>query len=185
MRKLRWALRRAFWNGLMVLSSGPTGPSHPGAGRRPAALGTDPPLCDRCPSIPIERIPVADHVPSDENSRARLRFSKFQAWLYRHFPHDSAGSPRSTIGKLVTSGVTRDGVARLAAGFVDIPGIGRARGAGHGPVELPALGRRAADPHLPLRATGEARRLPAPRQLQPHPQRQPGATVAGLLVHGP
>ncbi len=88
-----WKLRRAFWNALFVLKFRANKP-------RPASEPVDGqgrvspiPLAKRYPGIAISTIPVADHVPADESTPARLAFVRVQARLYRWFPPSQTGLP--------------------------------------------------------------------------------------------
>ncbi len=88
-----WTLRKKFWNLFSIVkfraNKPRTIPPPPQTERTlvPISLG------ERYPSIPIQTIPVAGHVPPDESMRARLLFCKVQAWLYRRFPPTQPGLP--------------------------------------------------------------------------------------------
>lgn len=90
---LAWKPRKAFWNAVMVLKFKANKPRRIPVPVKDGHRLVPIPLSKRYPSIPIERIPVADHVPPDETSPARLRFCKAQAWLYRHFSPQQRGLP--------------------------------------------------------------------------------------------
>ncbi|MEA2828970.1 MAG: arachidonate 15-lipoxygenase [Actinomycetota bacterium] len=87
-----WRLRRGFWNWLVVRkfrANRPQAIPVPGVGRAPTIRTI--PLRDRYPGIPIVKILVADHVPADENRKARLLFIRVQTVLYRVFPPSRPG----------------------------------------------------------------------------------------------
>ncbi len=105
-----WKLRRTFWNWLSILkfrANKPRPVPEPTVDRRRVVPI---PLQKRYPSIPISRIPVADHAPPDESMRARLLFCKVQAWLYRRFPPTQRGlpeidsDPRAAVAGAYTAG---------------------------------------------------------------------------------
>ena len=88
-----WTVRRTFWNLLSVAkfrANLPRTAPEPVDEERPIRPI---PLNERYPGIPISKILVADHVPPDETTRARLLFTKVQAWLYRVFPPTQPGLP--------------------------------------------------------------------------------------------
>ena len=108
-----WTLRRTFWNLLSVVKFRANSP-------RPAPVPVDDrrpvrptPLAERYPGIPISKVLVADHVPPDETTRARLLFTKVQAWLYRVFPPTQPGlpeidpDPRLAVTRAYTRGHAR------------------------------------------------------------------------------
>lgn len=102
-----WRIRRAFWNWLTVRKFRANQPQRvpvPAPTLRPVrtvALGA------RYRGIPIASVPVADHVPADENNRPRLLFCKVQAFLYKVFPPRGRGLPQ----------VAADPRATLAAAY--------------------------------------------------------------------
>jgi Lipoxygenase len=107
-----WSLRRTFWNLLSVVkfrANLPRTAPEPVADRRPVRTR---PLKDRYPGIPISKIPVHDHIPPDETMKARLLFTKVQAWLYRVFPPTQPGlpeidpDPRRAVDRAITWGHT-------------------------------------------------------------------------------
>ena len=108
-----WSLRRTFWNLLSVLkfrANLPRTAPEPVDDRRPVRPI---PLRDRYPGIPISKVLVADHIPPDETMKARLLFTRAQAWLYRLFPPTQAGlpeidpDPRRAVAKALTWGHVR------------------------------------------------------------------------------
>ncbi|HEV3401274.1 MAG TPA: lipoxygenase family protein [Acidimicrobiales bacterium] len=86
-----WKLRKLFWDLLLTLKfrfNKPRAvPLPPDQERRVAPI----PLDERYPSVPIRNIPVADHLPADETDKGRLRFIRFQTWLYRHYSLNRPG----------------------------------------------------------------------------------------------
>jgi arachidonate 15-lipoxygenase len=93
LKTLAWKPRKAFWNAFTVVKFKANKPRTIPVPVKDKHRLVPIPLSKRYPSIPIEGIPVADHVPPDENSPARLRFCKTQAWLYRHFSPQQRGLP--------------------------------------------------------------------------------------------
>ena len=91
---LRWRLRRGFWNWLVVRKFRANTPQAIPVPTGPGRTVRTIPLQDRYPGIPITGILVAEHVPADENRRARLLFCKVQAFLYRVFPPGRRGCRR-------------------------------------------------------------------------------------------
>ena len=88
-----WKIRRAFWNWLTVrkfrANDVQIAPVPADGARRLRTI----PMRVRYPGIPIDDIPVANHVPADENNRFRLAFCRVQAFLYRVFPPAQPGLP--------------------------------------------------------------------------------------------
>lgn len=93
MRNLKWALKKRFWNWLLVqkfrFNTPRRIPKPTGGGRAIPRV----PLIERYPSIPIKNIFVADYIPRDEKKWSSLAFTKMQFWLYRHFPPKVPGLP--------------------------------------------------------------------------------------------
>ena len=90
---MRWSLRKCFWNLLAVVKY---------RGNRPVVIRVpsdeDRPihavsLVSQFPSIPIQNIRVADHVPADEASRFKYYFYEFQVAMYRLFSPMEPGLP--------------------------------------------------------------------------------------------
>lgn len=88
-----WRLRKRFWDGFTVLKY---------LGNRPASIPVPRPgqprltpvsLESRFPGIPIGNVMVADHVPADEASPAKLSLYEIQVALYRLFPPMEEGLP--------------------------------------------------------------------------------------------
>ena len=88
-----WRLRRSFWNWLLLRRFKLNTPQHvPVPTDDDRKLKTIP-FVQRYPGIPIPNIVVADHVPSDENKRLKLRLSEVQSVIGRVFPQNQPNLP--------------------------------------------------------------------------------------------
>lgn len=90
---LRWKLRKAIWNAILRFKYRGNRPAHipvPPTGRE--KIGTLP-LAALHPEIPIADVLVADRVPADEQSVAKVLFYKLQLGLYRLYPAMQPGLP--------------------------------------------------------------------------------------------
>lgn len=91
--KLTWHLRRRLWDGVALVKY---------LGNKPDRIRPPPktseslryvPMKTVFPSIPIETISVADHVPADERSTFKRKFYSVQMWLNAKFGPHQPGLP--------------------------------------------------------------------------------------------
>jgi hypothetical protein len=93
MRNIEWALKKCFWNWLMVRKFSANKPRQIPKPSRDARPIQRIPLAQNHPSVPVQNILVADYIPRDEKVWRNLKFTEFQYWLYRHFPPMVRGLP--------------------------------------------------------------------------------------------
>lgn len=132
-----WKLRKTFWDTFSVVKFRANKPRVVPLPAEHERRVVPVPLQKRYPSIPITNIPVAEQPPADESMRARLRFCKVQAWLYRRFPPTQPGlatievDPFAAVDKAYTRGHGRCLPAPvLPAEYVDPVDLGHLAVAG-------------------------------------------------------
>jgi Lipoxygenase len=91
MRKLKWKLKKNFWNWFIVQKfrfNQPRRVPKPTDGSRKIRRI---PLSEKYTSIPVSNILIADHITKDERKLLGQLACRLHAWLYRHFPPKEPG----------------------------------------------------------------------------------------------